>query len=114
KIDYKVGSGFGFADPYYIFPTLKSLVLHYRDNTMIEHNDALDITLKYPLLAPPPSASDTSGSVASPTYTTLAMSPGVQVCTSPCVFVCLCVCLPACVYGMPNSCICQLLPRMQK
>lgn len=50
KIEQK-DSGFGFAAPYFNFPTLKSLVLHYRDHTMVEHNAALDITLRYPVYA---------------------------------------------------------------
>jgi len=50
KIEHRE-TGYGFAEPYYIFSSLKALVAHYRDTTLIEHNDALDVTLKYPLLA---------------------------------------------------------------
>ncbi|XP_062709364.1 uncharacterized protein LOC109409609 isoform X2 [Aedes albopictus] len=43
--------GFGFAEPYNIYESLKSLVLHYASNSLEEHNDTLQTTLKYPLLA---------------------------------------------------------------
>lgn len=43
--------GFGFAEPYNIYDSLKSLVLHYATNSLEEHNDTLQTTLKYPLLA---------------------------------------------------------------
>ncbi|XP_065082145.1 phosphatidylinositol 3-kinase regulatory subunit alpha isoform X2 [Ochlerotatus camptorhynchus] len=41
--------GFGFAEPYNIYDSLKSLVLHYATNSLEEHNDTLQTTLKYPL-----------------------------------------------------------------
>lgn len=44
--------GYGFAEPYNIYDSLKSLVLHYATNSLEEHNDMLQTTLKYPLLAP--------------------------------------------------------------
>ncbi|XP_021697484.1 phosphatidylinositol 3-kinase regulatory subunit alpha isoform X3 [Aedes aegypti] len=44
--------GYGFAEPYNIYDSLKSLVLHYATNSLEEHNDTLQTTLKYPLLAP--------------------------------------------------------------
>jgi phosphoinositide-3-kinase regulatory subunit len=50
-------TGYGFAEPYYIHETLRDLVLHYRETTLVEHNDILDVTLKYPVLAPAASAS---------------------------------------------------------
>lgn len=41
--------GYGFAEPYNIYDSLKSLVLHYATNSLEEHNDTLQTTLKYPL-----------------------------------------------------------------
>lgn len=44
-------TGYGFTDPYYIHPRLIDLVLHYKDVSLKEHNDTLDVTLKYPVFA---------------------------------------------------------------
>lgn len=44
-------SGFGFAEPFFIHATLRDLVLHYRETSLAEHNDLLDITLNYPVHA---------------------------------------------------------------
>ncbi|XP_064215366.1 phosphatidylinositol 3-kinase regulatory subunit alpha [Tribolium castaneum] len=43
--------GFGFAEPYNIYPTLKDLVLHYATNSLEIHNDSLNTVLAHPLLA---------------------------------------------------------------
>ena len=51
---------FGFAGPYIVHKTLKDLVLHYKDNTLADHNSLLETTLKYPVNSgepPPPYAS---------------------------------------------------------
>ncbi|XP_074597293.1 phosphatidylinositol 3-kinase regulatory subunit alpha [Brevipalpus obovatus] len=48
---YKTDRGFGFAEPYDIHPTLKSLVLHYSQTSLEEHNDHLHTTLAYPIFA---------------------------------------------------------------
>lgn len=45
-------TGFGFAEPYFIHETLRNLVMYYRETTLVEHNEILDVTLKYPVLAP--------------------------------------------------------------
>lgn len=50
KIDKK-DTGYGFAEPYFIHETLKDLVMHYKETTLVEHNDILDVTLKYPVYA---------------------------------------------------------------
>lgn len=42
-------SGFGFAEPYFIYETLKELVLHYRRESLAEHNEMLNLTLMYPV-----------------------------------------------------------------
>ena len=44
-------SGYGFAEPYFIHRELIDLVLHYRVTSLVEHNDCMDITLKYPVYA---------------------------------------------------------------
>ncbi|XP_030384054.1 phosphatidylinositol 3-kinase regulatory subunit gamma [Scaptodrosophila lebanonensis] len=46
----KTDSGFGFAAPYNIYPTLKKLVEHYAFSTLEEHNDTLKTTLRIPVL----------------------------------------------------------------
>ncbi|XP_017131833.1 phosphatidylinositol 3-kinase regulatory subunit gamma [Drosophila elegans] len=49
-IIYETESGFGFAAPYNIYPTLKKLVEHYANNSLEEHNDTLTTTLRWPVL----------------------------------------------------------------
>lgn len=39
---------FGFAEPYNIYKSLKELVLHYSINSLEEHNESLQTTLKIP------------------------------------------------------------------
>lgn len=39
---------FGFAEPYNIYKSLKDLVVHYSINSLEEHNEALQTTLKIP------------------------------------------------------------------
>lgn len=43
--------GLGFSEPYNIYDSLKSLVLHYAQNSLEIHNDSLNTTLKYPINA---------------------------------------------------------------
>ncbi|XP_054155204.1 phosphatidylinositol 3-kinase regulatory subunit alpha-like isoform X2 [Oppia nitens] len=43
--------GFGFAEPFNIYPSLLSLVLHYAQTSLEEHNDLLHTTLAYPVFA---------------------------------------------------------------
>lgn len=43
--------GYGFSEPYDIFPDLMSLVLHYSKTSLEEHNDNLHTTLRYPIFA---------------------------------------------------------------
>jgi len=47
----KHDTGYGFAEPYFIHATLHDLVMYYRETTLVEHNEILDVTLKYPVLA---------------------------------------------------------------
>lgn len=44
----KTERGFGFAEPYIIYSTLKKLVLHYALNSLEAHNETLSTTLEYP------------------------------------------------------------------
>lgn len=46
------GIGYGFAMPFNVFKSLQSLVLHYAQNSLEEHNDLLTTTLKYPIFSP--------------------------------------------------------------
>lgn len=48
---YKTERGFGFAEPYNVHPNLKSLVLHYAQTSLEEHNDTLKTTLAYPVFS---------------------------------------------------------------
>uniref|UniRef100_A0AAU7B9P6 Phosphoinositide-3-kinase regulatory subunit alpha n=1 Tax=Pyrrhocoris apterus TaxID=37000 RepID=A0AAU7B9P6_PYRAP len=50
-IIYKTERGYGFAEPYNIYESLKALVLHYYQNSLEEHNDSLNTTLAYPVFA---------------------------------------------------------------
>ncbi|KMY87290.1 phosphatidylinositol 3-kinase regulatory subunit gamma isoform X1 [Drosophila sechellia] len=47
---YETSTGFGFAAPYNIYATLKSLVEHYANNSLEEHNDTLTTTLRWPVM----------------------------------------------------------------
>lgn len=51
-IIYDTERGFGFAEPYNIYDSLKSLVLHYAQNSLEIHNDSLKTTLEHPVFAP--------------------------------------------------------------
>ncbi|XP_071443030.1 phosphatidylinositol 3-kinase regulatory subunit gamma-like [Hetaerina americana] len=50
-IVYETERGYGFAEPYNIYGSLKSLVLHYSQNSLEELNDLLSTTLAYPVYA---------------------------------------------------------------
>ena len=41
--------GYGFAEPYNIYPDLKSLVHHYHRQSLKMHNPVLDTTLMFPI-----------------------------------------------------------------
>ncbi|XP_058148772.1 phosphatidylinositol 3-kinase regulatory subunit beta [Dasypus novemcinctus] len=51
---YRTASGFGFAEPYNLYGSLKELVLHYQHASLVQHNDALAVTLAHPVRAPGP------------------------------------------------------------
>lgn len=47
----KTPTGFGFAEPYNLYNSLKELVLHYQHTSLVQHNDSLNVTLAYPVYA---------------------------------------------------------------
>lgn len=48
---HKTERGYGFSEPYNIYPSLIQLVLHYAQTSLEEHNDTLRTTLAYPINA---------------------------------------------------------------
>ncbi|XP_058019206.1 phosphatidylinositol 3-kinase regulatory subunit beta isoform X2 [Ahaetulla prasina] len=51
---YKTATGYGFAEPYNLYASLKELVLHYKHTSLVQHNDSLNVTLAHPILSQPP------------------------------------------------------------
>ncbi len=49
--------GFGFTEPYLLFPTLNDLVLYYAGHSLEEHNPQLTTTLAHPVQGPQPDGS---------------------------------------------------------
>uniref|UniRef100_A0A6I8PKE3 Phosphoinositide-3-kinase regulatory subunit 1 n=2 Tax=Ornithorhynchus anatinus TaxID=9258 RepID=A0A6I8PKE3_ORNAN len=47
----KTPTGYGFAEPYNLYGSLKELVLHYQHTSLVQHNDSLNVTLAYPVHA---------------------------------------------------------------
>ncbi|KAJ8401843.1 hypothetical protein AAFF_G00374240 [Aldrovandia affinis] len=45
----KTPTGYGFAEPYNLYGSLKELVLHYQHTSLVQHNDSLNVTLAYPV-----------------------------------------------------------------
>ncbi|XP_069794895.1 phosphatidylinositol 3-kinase regulatory subunit alpha isoform X2 [Narcine bancroftii] len=45
----KTPTGYGFAEPYNLYNSLKELVLHYQHTSLVQHNDSLNVTLAYPV-----------------------------------------------------------------
>ncbi|XP_010888345.2 phosphatidylinositol 3-kinase regulatory subunit gamma [Esox lucius] len=50
---YSTPRGYGFAEPYDLHCSLKELVLHYRLNSLAQHNQALDVRLAHPVHVTP-------------------------------------------------------------
>lgn len=48
---YKTATGYGFAEPYNLYSSIKDLVLHYKNVSLVQHNDHLNVNLAYPVLA---------------------------------------------------------------
>ncbi|KAG7514942.1 phosphatidylinositol 3-kinase regulatory subunit gamma isoform X1 [Solea senegalensis] len=51
---YSTPRGFGFAEPYNLYSSLKDLVLHYHQASLVQHNDSLNVRLAYPVYAQMP------------------------------------------------------------
>ncbi|KAM9831497.1 phosphatidylinositol 3-kinase regulatory subunit gamma-like [Neosynchiropus ocellatus] len=47
---YRTAKGYGFAEPYNLYSSLRELVLHYRHTSLIQHNQQLNVTLAWPAL----------------------------------------------------------------
>ncbi|KAK6467557.1 phosphatidylinositol 3-kinase regulatory subunit gamma-like isoform X1 [Huso huso] len=47
----KTITGYGFAEPYNLYSSLKELVLHYKHTSLVQHNDSLNVTLACPVLS---------------------------------------------------------------
>ncbi|XP_015264934.1 PREDICTED: phosphatidylinositol 3-kinase regulatory subunit alpha isoform X1 [Gekko japonicus] len=47
----KTPTGYGFAEPYNLYNSLRELVLHYQHTSLVQHNDSLNVTLAYPVYA---------------------------------------------------------------
>ncbi|KAK9519501.1 hypothetical protein VZT92_022227 [Zoarces viviparus] len=52
---YRTTTGYGFAEPFNQYPSLRELVLHYRHTSLIQHNQQLNVTLAWPALSQQPS-----------------------------------------------------------
>lgn len=71
KVDKGVGHilihrserGFGFTEPYLLFPTLNDLVVYYAGHSLEEHNSQLTTTLAHPLHGPQPENSGSQYSI---------------------------------------------------
>ncbi|CAL8267788.1 unnamed protein product [Arctogadus glacialis] len=50
---YSTARGYGFAEPYNLYGSLKELVLHYQHTSLVQHNDALNVRLALPVYAQP-------------------------------------------------------------
>uniref|UniRef100_A0A674NW37 Phosphoinositide-3-kinase regulatory subunit 2 n=1 Tax=Takifugu rubripes TaxID=31033 RepID=A0A674NW37_TAKRU len=48
---YRTSTGYGFAEPYNLYSSLRDLVLHYRHTSLIQHNQQLNVTLAWPALS---------------------------------------------------------------
>ncbi|KAM4615758.1 phosphatidylinositol 3-kinase regulatory subunit alpha-like isoform 2-T2 [Polymixia lowei] len=48
----KTQTGYGFAEPYNLYGSLKELVLHYQHTSLVQHNDSLNVTLAFPVYSP--------------------------------------------------------------
>ncbi|XP_076009219.1 phosphatidylinositol 3-kinase regulatory subunit gamma-like [Genypterus blacodes] len=51
----RTSTGYGFAEPYNLYSSLRELVLHYRHTSLIQHNQKLNVTLGWPALSQQPS-----------------------------------------------------------
>ncbi|RZF35296.1 hypothetical protein LSTR_LSTR014465 [Laodelphax striatellus] len=76
-IIYKTKRGYGFAEPYNIYESLKALVIHYAQNSLEEHNDSLTTNLAFPVFAATaPTAPDQSDTTTNTTTTVPLVAGG--------------------------------------
>lgn len=73
----KKETGYGFADPFFIHETLMDLVLHYKDTSLVEHNDELDVMLDFPA----------KGTIFTKPHNKLTQPPPSRVCLLSCCLV---------------------------
>uniref|UniRef100_A0A3Q2Y1Z7 Phosphoinositide-3-kinase regulatory subunit 2 n=1 Tax=Hippocampus comes TaxID=109280 RepID=A0A3Q2Y1Z7_HIPCM len=45
----RTSTGYGFAEPYNLYSSLRELVLHYQHTSLIQHNQQLNVTLAWPV-----------------------------------------------------------------
>ncbi|XP_071202421.1 phosphatidylinositol 3-kinase regulatory subunit gamma-like isoform X1 [Salvelinus alpinus] len=57
---FSTPKGYGFAEPYNLYSSLKDLVLHYHQTSLVQHNDSLNVRLAYPVYTQMPSSSGPS------------------------------------------------------
>ncbi|KAM9385788.1 phosphatidylinositol 3-kinase regulatory subunit beta-like [Pholidichthys leucotaenia] len=48
---YRTSTGYGFAEPYNLYSSLRELVHHYKHTSLIQHNQQLNVTLAWPALS---------------------------------------------------------------
>uniref|UniRef100_UPI00358DDB92 phosphatidylinositol 3-kinase regulatory subunit gamma-like isoform X1 n=1 Tax=Myxine glutinosa TaxID=7769 RepID=UPI00358DDB92 len=48
---FSTTTGYGFAEPYNLYGSLRELVLHYQQTSLVQHNDSLNVTLSHPVHA---------------------------------------------------------------
>lgn len=51
---YRTATGYGFAEPYNLYSSLRELVHHYSHTSLIQHNQQLNVTLAWPALSQQP------------------------------------------------------------
>ncbi|XP_061680921.1 phosphatidylinositol 3-kinase regulatory subunit beta-like isoform X2 [Syngnathoides biaculeatus] len=51
----RTATGYGFAEPYNLYSSLRELVLHYQHTSLMQHNQQLNVTLAWPALSQQPS-----------------------------------------------------------
>ncbi|XP_032822055.2 phosphatidylinositol 3-kinase regulatory subunit gamma-like isoform X1 [Petromyzon marinus] len=50
---FSTSTGYGFAEPYNLYGSLRELVLHYQQTSLVQHNDSLNVTLAHPVHSQP-------------------------------------------------------------
>nr|SVE73869.1 EOG090X0F8Y [Daphnia atkinsoni] len=71
---YRSERGFGFTEPYLLFPTLNDLVVYYAGHSLEELNPKMTTTLAYPLQGPQPSDPPSGSNQSSSTCPAMAVN----------------------------------------